>query len=567
MAYNSGFFNKVSIEQSSQTAKLHLGAGTATTGTAPIKLTSGTNLTAPEAGTIEFNGTNLFYTTDALSRVTVGTGNGDVTGPVSSTDNATVRFDSTTGKILQNSGVIIDDSNNITGVGAFTASGNSFFGTTSSTDIAKLTAFSTSPVPLRCVLSTALTIDPSTALVIQHDSTGNIADGFGVSLSFEIRDDAEGTFNIGDISAIRAGADTTSDLRFRSKSLGSFVENLRLFSTGVVSCLAGDFNVVRSASGSTITATVSNTSNTASSSALCSMVVAGTSGGDAFNTYTVTGAGSWSCGIDNSDSDNYKISNSTALGTTDIITVASTGLTVSNSLSGSSVSSTVSNTSNTASSNALSTITVAGTSAGDAFTTYTVTSGGSWSCGIDNSASDNFKLANSTALGTTDILTVASTGLTVTGGLQADYAVYCEQQTANTNGGTFTSGSYQTRTLNTTLVQQGSSISRSSNVITLQAGTYYVYATAPAYAVSQHKAILRNTSDSTTAIVGTSAYNDAAVNIQGMSVVCGTITVASAKNFELQHRGTATKTTNGFGVAGNLGEVEVYSQIYISRTA
>ena len=39
----------------------------------------------------------------------------DVTGASSSTDNAIVRFDSTTGKVLQNSGVIISDNNEITG--------------------------------------------------------------------------------------------------------------------------------------------------------------------------------------------------------------------------------------------------------------------------------------------------------------------------------------------------------------------------------------------------------------------------------------------------------------------
>jgi len=43
-----------------------------------------------------------------------GGGSGDVTGPGSSTDNAAVRFDGATGKIIQNSGVIIDDSDNIT---------------------------------------------------------------------------------------------------------------------------------------------------------------------------------------------------------------------------------------------------------------------------------------------------------------------------------------------------------------------------------------------------------------------------------------------------------------------
>lgn len=47
----------------------------------------------------------------------------DVVGPVSSTDRAVARFNGTTGKIIQNSGVIIDDSNNVTGVAALTASG------------------------------------------------------------------------------------------------------------------------------------------------------------------------------------------------------------------------------------------------------------------------------------------------------------------------------------------------------------------------------------------------------------------------------------------------------------
>jgi hypothetical protein len=48
--------------------------------------------------------------------LTCGTpaGAGDVVGPASSTDNAIARFDSTTGKLLQNSGATIDDSGNIT---------------------------------------------------------------------------------------------------------------------------------------------------------------------------------------------------------------------------------------------------------------------------------------------------------------------------------------------------------------------------------------------------------------------------------------------------------------------
>jgi hypothetical protein len=51
------------------TAALHLKAGTATAGTAPLKLTAGTNLGTTEAGAIEFDGTHLYFTaTDAGTR-------------------------------------------------------------------------------------------------------------------------------------------------------------------------------------------------------------------------------------------------------------------------------------------------------------------------------------------------------------------------------------------------------------------------------------------------------------------------------------------------------------------
>ena len=48
-----------------------LDAGSATAGTAPLKLTSGTNLTTAEAGAIEFDGTDLYYTTSTPTRRTV----------------------------------------------------------------------------------------------------------------------------------------------------------------------------------------------------------------------------------------------------------------------------------------------------------------------------------------------------------------------------------------------------------------------------------------------------------------------------------------------------------------
>ncbi len=84
--------------------------------------------------------TNGSLNDDGGGQVTLTIGLGDVVGPGSSTDNAITRFDSTTGKLLQNSTVIVDDSGNISGVGtissgAITSTGSSSFATLTSTHL------------------------------------------------------------------------------------------------------------------------------------------------------------------------------------------------------------------------------------------------------------------------------------------------------------------------------------------------------------------------------------------------------------------------------------------------
>lgn len=79
--------------------------------------------------------------------VSSSSGSGDVTGPVSSTDNAVARFDGTGGKTLQNSDVTIDDSGNLAGVGTINAKAlptGSFVGTSDSQTLTNKTL--TSPV-------------------------------------------------------------------------------------------------------------------------------------------------------------------------------------------------------------------------------------------------------------------------------------------------------------------------------------------------------------------------------------------------------------------------------------
>lgn len=71
-----------------------------------------------------------------------GSGSGDVVGPTSATDNAVTRFDGTTGKLIQNSSVTIDDSGNMT----FTATGARIRGDFSNATVANRLLFQTSTV-------------------------------------------------------------------------------------------------------------------------------------------------------------------------------------------------------------------------------------------------------------------------------------------------------------------------------------------------------------------------------------------------------------------------------------
>ena len=80
-----GVDGNVGIGTTAPTAVLHLKAGTATASTAPLKFTSGVNLTTAEAGATEYDGTSLYFTRAGTVRERIGTiitktDTGDATG-------------------------------------------------------------------------------------------------------------------------------------------------------------------------------------------------------------------------------------------------------------------------------------------------------------------------------------------------------------------------------------------------------------------------------------------------------------------------------------------------------
>lgn len=140
-----------------------------------------------------------------------------------------------------------------------------------------------------------------------------------------------------------------------------------------------------------------------------------------------------------------------------------------------------------------------------------------------------------------------------------------EQQAAGVNAGTFTSGAWQTRTLNTVNTNEIAGASLSTNQITLPAGTYYVEIEAPAVQCGLHKAKLYNITDAADVLIGGACSTTTASQNQEGSRISGRFTIAGSKIFEVQHQCSNTKTSNGFGDASGFSVIEVYGDVKIWR--
>lgn len=144
--------------------------------------------------------------------------------------------------------------------------------------------------------------------------------------------------------------------------------------------------------------------------------------------------------------------------------------------------------------------------------------------------------------------------------------IFRDEKTTGTNGGTFTSGSWTTRTLNTTLVTSGSEATLASNQITLYAGSYWMLCRTPAFRVDENQSRLYNVSDSSVVVYGTSAYNKHSDSgTVSDSIINYKFTIASTKTFQIEHKCGDTQTITGFGLATGLSSVEVYTEVTIMK--
>jgi hypothetical protein len=152
-----------------------------------------------------------------------------------------------------------------------------------------------------------------------------------------------------------------------------------------------------------------------------------------------------------------------------------------------------------------------------------------------------------------------------------DFIHIVDQKTAGTDGGTFTSGAWQTRDLNTELIDTGGHASVGSNQITLEAGIYKIMAQAPASNVDFHRLRLWNVTDSAViSLYAPPAYASSGAFETQNAFLSGQFTITAQKVLELQHRCSTTKTANGFGVQINWQfsvPEEFYASVMLQRIA
>lgn len=139
-----------------------------------------------------------------------------------------------------------------------------------------------------------------------------------------------------------------------------------------------------------------------------------------------------------------------------------------------------------------------------------------------------------------------------------------EIQSSGTDGGAFTSGAWQTRTLNT-VEGDSSFLTLSGNIFTLVPGTYDIEATAPAFFVNDHQARLYDVTAGAAVSYGGGMRALATTGSTNSSTLMCRVTITSSTQYRIEHRCETTRSPDGFGQSVGFGNSEVYTQVKIKK--
>jgi hypothetical protein len=205
-----------------------------------IKTSASNTLTIDPDGSETINGSSTYAITNNNATVTIqsdgsnwyvtsigvqGAGNGDVIGPSSATDNALVRFDSTTGKLIQNSTAILSDT------GALDTANVT-------TDYIQIDTAATPPAIVEGTLAWNTT-EGSLELGFRG---GNVSNVLGEDLHVRVKNAEATTLNVGEVvylfgasgnrATVKRASNTSNTTS--SKTLGIVAESIAANQTGFV---------------------------------------------------------------------------------------------------------------------------------------------------------------------------------------------------------------------------------------------------------------------------------------------------------------------------------------------
>lgn len=205
----------------------------------------------------------------------------------------------------------------------------------------------------------------------------------------------------------------------------------------------------------------------------------------------------------------------------------------------------VSNTDNTGTSAAQVQVSVGGgTTSGDPQTSYIVTGATTWSVGADNSVSDQFVIATSATLGTSNAQTITTAGV-VSWPLQPTFLVFLPSNVTNATG-TGTVWTFGTTTALTKVFDVGTNITTAGVFTAPATGQYYFCGNIELSNCTVNTGI--QIQFVTTARTYQNKFNRTAANTTNAMSLS---TIADMTSGD-----TATMTVAGFGEAGDTNTVD-----------
>ncbi|RWN47373.1 MAG: hypothetical protein EOS03_13585 [Mesorhizobium sp.] len=139
-----------------------------------------------------------------------------------------------------------------------------------------------------------------------------------------------------------------------------------------------------------------------------------------------------------------------------------------------------------------------------------------------------------------------------------------DQKVSGTNGGTFTSGAWRTRDLNTEVRDPYGLISLAANQFTPTVAGWVEWS-APACKIGTHQSRLFNVTDGVEVAAGTSEQTDNGNDFTQTRSIGGGAVVAG-KTYRIEHRCGTTRSGDGFGFPVSFAAVEVYTRVQFRRT-